>query len=287
MKAWFQPEELSTLSGLEWLARKLAQEALSGLQAGIRLGQGTDFSQYRSYMPGDDLRTVDWKVYARTDKLFIRQSELESQTCWHGLLDASASMGYAEGGISKWQYASLLWAAIFLMLSRQGDPFSLSIIQEDGLRYLPARPGLGQAALALLSDTRPKGKWPDNVPLPVLNGGKSHKFILISDFYENHQELGSFVKSLLPGRNEVVVFQVMGLQEISLDFPDDTLFEEAETGELLETDPLLLQKPYQEQAERFLKETREKLLSWGVRYHLCMAPESPVQALRTFLHSQP
>jgi hypothetical protein len=79
---WFNPEELTSLKGMEWLARKLAHEAITGLHASKQLGQGTDFSQYRSYMPGDDLRRVDWKVYGRTDRLYLKESELESRTRW-------------------------------------------------------------------------------------------------------------------------------------------------------------------------------------------------------------
>ncbi len=280
---WFTPDELHSLKGLEWLARKVAHEAISGAHAALRLGQGTDFSQYRTYMPGDDLRRIDWKIYARTDRLFLKESELESRTRWYGLLDASASMTYQESGISKWQYAKVLWAAIAFLAKQQGDSDGLALINDQHLYHLPPRAGMENARMQLLFETPASGKWPASIHLPLQQSGFQHKFILITDLYEQTEELGAFIRNLLPARNEVVVFHLMGKQELTLDFGGITTFQDAETGQQIETDTRQVRAEYQKKAEEFVQESRNQILKWGARYHLCQLPESPVTVLREFL----
>lgn len=282
---WFTPDELHSLKGLEWLARKVAHEAISGSHAGLRLGQGTDFSQYRTYMPGDDLRRVDWKIYARTDRLFLKESELESRTRWYGLLDASASMIYEEGNISKWQYAKVLWAALAFLARKQGDSDGLALINDQQLQHLPPKAGMENARMQLLYQAKAAGKWPPDLHLPLQQAGFRHKFILITDLYEQSDELGAFIRSLLPARNEVTVFHLMGQQELTLDFAGITTFQDAETGQQIETDVRRVRADYQQQAEAFIQESRNRILKWGARYHLCRVPESPVQVLREFLRT--
>jgi uncharacterized protein (DUF58 family) len=281
---WFSPEELMSLKGLEWLARKMAHEAISGLHAAQRLGQGTDFSQYRTYMPGDDLRRIDWKVYARTDRLFLKESELESRTRWYGILDASASLQYEEGGISKWQYAKVLWAAISLVARQQGDSDGLALVNHRSLIHLPPKPGAENARLQALFEAQAAGRWPERVSLPLMQAGFRNKFVLITDLYEQTDELGAFIRSLLPARNEIAVFHLMGRQEMALDFAGTTVFEDAETGQQIETDTTRIQTEYRRQADEFIRQSRNKILGWGAAYHVCRIPDSPVGALREFLN---
>jgi uncharacterized protein (DUF58 family) len=282
---WFNPEELRSLKGMEWLARKLAHEAITGLHASKQLGQGTDFSQYRSYMPGDDLRRVDWKVYGRTDRLYLKESELESRTRWYGILDASASMQYEESRISKWQYAKILWAAIMYIVRQQGDPDGLVLVNNQ-LKHLPPKPGAEQTRMQLLFEAEAAGTWPPQLSLPLMQAGFRNKFVILTDFYEHNTELGSFIRSLIPARNEVVVFHLMGRQEMELDFTDTTVFEDAETGRQVETDPRKIRQEYQQQVDTYLQQSRHQVLKWGAQYYLCQVPEPPVQVLRAFLKNQ-
>ncbi|MBC8111233.1 MAG: DUF58 domain-containing protein, partial [Verrucomicrobia bacterium] len=272
---WFSNEELTTLKGLEWLARKLVQETLSGLHGSKRLGQGTDFSQYRTYMPGDDLRMIDWKAYARTDRLFLKESALESPVRWYGVLDASSSMNYEEGNITKWQYAKVLWAAITMIAKQQGDVHGLALMNDQEIKHIPPQAGKEKAVIQLLLEAKAIGKLPEKMLLPLSKTSARHKFVLITDLYEQHEELGTFIRSLLPARNEVTVFHVMGKQEISLDFQQVTAFEDAETGQRIQTDARQIRQEYQKQAADFIKKSRDQLLKWGAAYYLCELPESP------------
>jgi uncharacterized protein (DUF58 family) len=283
---WFNPEELQSLKGLEWLARKLAHEALSGLHSGKQLGQGTDFSQYRSYMPGDDLRRVDWKVYGRTDRLYLKESDLESRTRWYGILDASASMQYEESNISKWQYAKILWAAITYIARHQGDTDGLLVVNDKQIKHLPPKPGAEQARMQLLYEAEAAGSWPATNILPSIQAGFRDKFIVITDMYEQSSEMGSFIRRLLPVKNQVVVFHLMGRKEMELDFTDTTIFEDAETGRKIETDPGKIRQAYQAKVTNFLQQCRNQVLAWNAAYHLCQVPQSPVHELRLFLRSQ-
>ncbi|MDO1445847.1 DUF58 domain-containing protein [Rhodocytophaga aerolata] len=283
---WFNPEELQSLKGLEWLARKLAHETLSGLHSGKQLGQGTDFSQYRSYMPGDDLRRVDWKLYGRTDRLYVKESELESRTRWYGILDASASMQYEESNISKWQYAKILWAAITYIARQQGDTDGIVLVNDKQVEHLPPKPGAEQARMQLLYEAKVAGVWPSTITLPALQAGFRNKFILITDLYEQANELGSFIRSLLPAKNQVVVFHLMGRQEMELDFKETTIFEDAETGRQIETDTAKIREAYQTNVASYLQQCRNQVLGWHAEYHLCQMPKSPVNELRLFLRNQ-
>jgi uncharacterized protein (DUF58 family) len=282
---WFNNEELITLKGMEWLAQKLAQETLSGLHQSKRLGQGTDFSQYKSYMPGDDLRMIDWKVFARTDKLFLKESDLESPLRWYGLLDASASMNYEEGNITKWQYAKVLWAAISFIIKQQGDIQGIALINNQKIDAIPPQPGKEKANMQLLFDGKTTGRLPEKIVLPLSKSNNRQKFILITDLYEQNSELGAFIRSLLPTRNEVTVFHIMGKQEINLDFQQISTFEDAETGQRIETNTRQIRDEYQKQAEAFIEKSRQQILKWGANYHLCQVPESPVRVLRNFLNN--
>ncbi|MDJ1468100.1 DUF58 domain-containing protein [Xanthocytophaga flava] len=283
---WFTPEELRSLKGLEWLARKVAHEAISGLHGGVRLGQGTDFSQYRTYMPGDDLRRIDWKIFGRTDRLYLKESELESRTRWYGLLDASSSMIYEENGMSKWQYAKILWAAIAFIARQQGDADGLALINDQQVLHLPPKAGMENARMQMLFQADSKGKWPEKIQLPLQQGGFQHKFILITDLYEHTDELGAFIRSLLPARNEVMVFHLMGKKELNLDFSGVTVFEDAETGQQVQTDPNRIRSQYEKQATEFIRSSRDQILKWGANYYLCTIEDSPVSALRAFLKGQ-
>jgi len=281
---WFNAEELNTLKGMEYLAQKVANEAISGLHNGKRLGQGTDFSQYKNYMPGDDLRQIDWKVYGRTDRLYLKESELESHSRWYGLLDASESMVYEEANISKWKYAKIIWAAIAYLSKKQGDSDGLAIINDKNITHLPPRAGFEKARMKLLFDSKTAGKWPSNFSFPFLKNGFQNKFILITDFYEQSNELGTFIRSLLPARNEVTVFHIMGENEMNLNFDGINMFEDAETGIRIETNTNQIKAKYQKQSENFVKDSRNQIIKWGAKYHLCMMPQSPVNVLKAFLN---
>ena len=286
MADWFSPEDLMSLRGMEWLSRKIALETISGQHTGKRLGQGTDFSQYRTYMPGDDLRMIDWKVYARTDRLFLKESELESRSRCYGLLDASASMKYEEARISKWQYASVLWTALSYLSGKQGDLNGIALLNDQQVQHRPPQAGNENARLKMLFETQPAGCFPQTLQLPLLKAGFSHRFVLITDLYEQSQELGAFIRSLLPERHEVTVFHVMGKQEIELDYPDITLFEDAETGQQVETDTRQIRSAYQRDMEAFLTESRNQILKWGANYQLCRMPDSPVGVLKAYFKTK-
>jgi uncharacterized protein (DUF58 family) len=280
--SWFTIDELRSLKGMSWLARKVAYDVLSGIHSGRYLGQGTDFSQYRTYMPGDDLRRVDWKLYGRTDRLYIKESEMESRTRWYGILDASASMGYEEDNISKWQYAKVLWSAISFIAKQQGDADGLILINDKEMTHFPPNTGADHGRMHLLFNAKTKGNWPRKIVVPI-QAGVTNKFIVITDFFEQADEVGSFIKSLIPSKNEVAVFHVMGKKEMNLDFAGITVFQDAETGALMETDSSRIRAEYKQKAEAFLIESRNKILGWGADYHLFLLPDSPVNNLKQYI----
>src|SRR6187455_1183095 len=120
-----KPEILNTVNGLELVARIIVEGFMSGSNQSQSIGSGQEFSQYRNYEPGDDLRQLDWKMYARSERYFIKQAEIETNITVKFMLDASNSMAYEEQGITKLQYAKVLTAALAYLARRQGDTFGL------------------------------------------------------------------------------------------------------------------------------------------------------------------
>jgi hypothetical protein len=171
-----------------------------------------------------------------------------------------------------------------LLLTLPAD--GLVLVNDKQVKHLPPKPGAGQARMQLLYEAKAAGTWPSAITLPSLQAGFRNKFIIITDMYEQGSELGSFIRSLLPVRNQVTVFHLMGRQEIELDFAGTTIFKDAETGRQLETDPGKIRQIYQANIAKYLQQCRNQILGWGAEYHLCQLPQSPVNELRTFLRNQ-
>jgi uncharacterized protein (DUF58 family) len=195
-------------------------------------------------------------------------------------------MRYEESQISKWQYAKILWAAITYIARQQGDTDGLVLVNNQQIKHLPPKSGAEQARTQMLFAAETAGMWPSDISLPPLQAGLRNKFVIITDLYEQNNEMGSFIRSLLPARNQVVVFHLMGKQEMELDFADTTIFEDAETGRQIETDTPKIRQAYQSKVNNYLQQCRNQVLGWSAQYYLCQMPQSPVQVLRAFLKNQ-
>jgi uncharacterized protein (DUF58 family) len=268
-----------------------ARTTVDGFMAGIHTsnvkGVGMEFSQYRSYQPGDDLRRLDWKMFARSDRYYIRESEIETSISVRLLIDASASMKHVDGGISKIEYARYLAASIAYLAHLQGDSTGLYVFHEGGLFSLPSRKDHQHLSRIYyqLEQIEPGGSFTDPVGYKDLFYGSSKKelLIFITDYYEQNGEISDLLHSLSGNSHEIIVFHLLGKNEIEPDFKGYSELEDLETGKTIRIIPGQGSAEYRERLEKYLNSVKNKLLNRNITYELVIMNEPIEKALTDFL----
>lgn len=229
---------LAAVADLELIARMIVDGFMFGSHPSRMQGTGVEFSQYRSYQAGDDLRRVDWKLFARSDRYFVRESEAETSVTIRVILDATDSMRAAEDGVSRFDYGRMLAAALALIAFRQGDALGLALIRDgrvEATRPDRGRPHLNRL-LHRLSAAVPAGVWPGWRELegPVLGGISRGVTLVITDLSERASEIRGALRKLAALRHDVGVLHLTGRRELEFDYHGDVTFEEAETGRTMD-----------------------------------------------------
>jgi uncharacterized protein (DUF58 family) len=249
-------------------------------------GAGLEFSQYRSYQPGDDPRRVDWKLFARSDRYFVREAEIETSVTVRLLLDASASMAHEEDGFAKFDYARLTAAALGMLAHRQGDAVGLWALRDGRIEATPPRRHHHHLhhLLHTLETLEPGGTWPSWERLENLFtiGGRG-LIVIISDLHERAREITTVAAKLAALRNEVIVFHVIGRVELEGSWHGVLTFEELETGRRVEVDADSARAAYLAALEQELTRVRRALEERGVTHVLHPIDQPLDVALRQFL----
>lgn len=281
-----RPETLHTINGLELVARIIVEGFMSGGNPSQSIGFGQEFSQYRSYEPGDDLRQLDWKMYARSGRYYIKQSEIETNITVKFFLDASHSMAHEEGQLSKLLYAKMMAAALAYLARKQGDTYGLYSVNDRTIQSVRPRYERQQFMrfLYALVQVRADGRWKADHELEHLYEHHNKEMILFfTDMYDKEADLLQFIKRLKTPRNEVIVFHLMGKHEMLLDQSRSLTFEDLETGERLKIDTDDQQQAYRSRVANWLQEIREWMLQRQINYHLVRMYEPLEPFLRDFL----
>ncbi|MGB0838588.1 MAG: DUF58 domain-containing protein [Chitinophagales bacterium] len=290
---YLQPELLAELGALQLVAKTVVEGFFSGLHSSKRLGTGMEFSQYRSYQVGDDLRQLDWKLLARSNRYYIKQSETERNINVRFLLDASASMQYAENKVSKFEYMRFLVASLAYMAFQQGDAIGLYSHNNQTQQHL--NPQFSSTQLHrffdLLEQGESQGQWVTNdALLNVCSPSGQHKelVILVSDFYESNtlKEITQIAERFSSFRHEVLVFHLVGEKEQTLDFEGLVEFEDLETGQIIETDPKTIRKQYQMRWQAQQQTLENNLLNQGIFYQKANITQPLDDLLRFFLKTR-
>ena len=249
-------------------------------------GAGLEFSQYRSYQPGDDPRRVDWKLFARSDRYFVREAEIETSVTVRLLVDASASMAHEEQGFAKFDYARLTAAALGMLSHRQGDAVGLWALRDGKIHTTPPRRHHHHLHHILhnLETLEPGGTWPAWEKLEGLFtiGGRG-LIVILSDLHERAREITTVAAKLAALRNEVIVFHVIGRVELEGGWHGVLTFEELETGRRVEVDADAARPAYLAALQAELQRVRRALEERGVMYVRHSIDEPLEQALRQFL----
>ena len=282
-----KPKVINSISGLSLIAKVIVDGHFSGLNQSRRVGVGMEFSQYRGYEPGDDMRMLDWKMLARSGRYYIKQADLETHISVKFIIDASKSMLHTEGAISKLDYVKVLTASLAFLAQNQGDAIGLYALNDKNLRSI--QPTVQKQHynrfLHELISLECDGKWPlDSIALDrVHNKSKKELVFFITDMYEYDEELTTMVKSLKTKRNEVMVLQIMGKNELEFNYKGFVVFEDLETGSKVKVEAKEAKQTYVNLLSRQMDESRNQFLAHGIGYQLFQLDEPISEALQLFL----
>jgi uncharacterized protein (DUF58 family) len=289
MSQLLDPKILLSIKDLPLAAKTTIDGFMEGFNKSSIKGEGMEFSQYRSYQPGDDLRSLDWKMFARSDRYYIRESEIETSIQVRFLVDASNSMNHKDGAISKIEYARYLAASLGWLAQKQGDAIGLDILQDGKLYTLPAKRDAQHLPRFLyqLEQIKAAGIFTDPVSYKEIFSGVHRRSLLIciTDFYQQDNEILNLLQSLSSLQHEVLVFQLVSDNELQGNFKGYQRLQDLETGQIL---PITgsLQAAYQQQRSNYQERIKKELLNRKIRLHQLNIQTPLDGALRDYLNQR-
>jgi uncharacterized protein (DUF58 family) len=285
--ALLDPAVLSALGDLELVARVTVDGTVSGLHRSPFHGYSAEFSQYRPYRSGDDLKYVDWKLFARTDRFYTKQYRETTNMFAQVAFDASASMAYrGTGPVAKLEYARLVAAAIAHLVSGQGDQVGLVTFADTLRDYIPSRGGRLHLRRILLALTRLEASGGTSCGAALRRAIDLLKrrglLVLVSDLYDDGESVEAELRRAIRIGHEVAVFHVLAPDEVNMPFRHDVELEDMETGRRVLTSGAARQS-YRLEFDRFLERWRTTCATYGIDYHR-VTTDLPLDAcLRDYL----
>lgn len=280
---------LSRVESLEWRSRVLVEGFLQGSHHSLLRGFSAEFAQYQPYVAGDDTRYLDWRAYARLDRLYLRQFEAETNLRAHIVVDASGSMDYKSDGqhFRKYDYACMLAAALMRLLQTQSDAFGLAVVRQRMEHYI--RPQVSRShflrCLSILEQTKSQGEGELANRLRDLAEiiGRRGLVVVISDFWDDIDGLVEAMKRLRYDRHEVVLMQTVDPRELDFELGQGGLFEDMETGARLPLAPITVRKRYLDALGQHQAALKHAALELGAELCQIRTDEPPFGALAQFL----
>jgi uncharacterized protein (DUF58 family) len=245
---FIDPKALTRISSLELVARTVVEGFISGLHRSPHLGFSVNFAEYRSYRPGDDIRKIDWKVYGRSDRFYVKEFEGETNTSIHLILDCSRSMAYGSQGIQKLEYGQFLAASLGYFAFKQRDAVGFVSYDDDIIDYVPARGSIGHlnAVLHAIERAHPGEKTDFAKPLMKVAERLRRRgiVVVISDLYDEPDKVMNGLRHLVFRGNDVIVFQILDPAELRFDFPSAAQFVDMETRAEMHVIPDYVRQEY-------------------------------------------
>jgi uncharacterized protein (DUF58 family) len=269
---YLDPAIIARLGTIDLKVRTIVEGFLTGLHRSPYKGFSVEFAEYRQYMPGDDLATLDWKVFARSDKHFIKKYEEETNLTCHMLVDVSRSMGYASGEVTKLQYASYLAGALAYLMNRQRDAFGLIAFDESISALLPSSARSGHLRTVLLALERLQLGAGTNVAKPLRDLAaavrKRGLVVLVSDLLDDPAKVIDGLKHFRYRGTDVIVFQILDPYELKFPFEHAARFRDMETAEEVMAVPGSVRDDYIRKMQDLIAYYRRELGLAGIDYCL-------------------
>lgn len=242
------PKVLARIGSLELLARTVVDGFINGLHKAPYLGVSVDFAEHRGYMPGDDIRFIDWRVFARTDRFYVKQFEADTNTNFSVIFDISRSMSFGSKGISKLDYGRYLAACLTYFCTKQRDRVGLVTFDEDIVTRVP--PSAKHLDVILHELDRIEAGRPGSLAGPLFKATEFFKrrgvIVVISDFYHEPSQVLDALKPLRYAGNDVIVFHVLDPAEVDFPYDAASSFEDLETGRKIPVVPEKLREQYRQ-----------------------------------------
>jgi uncharacterized protein (DUF58 family) len=269
---YLDPDILSKIKGMELRARLVVEGFLIGVHRSPYHGFSSEFTEHRPYMPGDEIKRIDWKVYGRTDRFYMKQFEEETNLRAYIILDSSKSMDYSSKrrSLTKFEYASYIAASLAWFLVRQKDAVSLTLFNnkiQDYISPSTTRVNLGRI-LALLDKTKPEGKTRIAAIIEKVSAmiKKKSLCILISDLLDDEEEIISSLRNMRAHNNEVIVFHILDPIETNINLKESAILRDMETGEEISIDPERMKKVYIQEVKKIIDSYKRNLYRERIDY---------------------
>lgn len=282
-----QPEVLAGLKNLDLVARSVVEGVMIGLHRSPQFGFSQEFAEYRAYQEGDDPRFIDWNVFARTERTYIKRFLGDTNSHLMILLDASASMGFGGPPVSKLQYGKYLAASLAYLASRQHDAVGCMVFDDRIRDFRPPSSRLGklQGVMHCIDAAEPGAGTQYDRPFEKFRERVSRRGLVavISDFYCNAESLLEGVRPLAWQGQDVVLFQVLDSDELAPQFSSNVLLEDLETGQAVEVAPRYMTDVYPERMREHIKSIASAAAANGADHVLVNTTDSLDGALRNYL----
>jgi uncharacterized protein (DUF58 family) len=287
---FLDPAVVARLGTLELKARTIVEGFLTGLHRSPFKGFSVEFAEYRQYIPGDDLATIDWKVYARSDRYYVKKFEEETNLDCHVMLDVSGSMAYGSGAMTKFEYGACLAASLAYLMNRQRDAIGLTAFDDRIVSMLPASARGGHLRAVLLTLQRLQLGRETNLAKPLHQLAdsltKRGMVVVISDLLDDPAEVIRGLKHFQFRGTDVIVFQVLDPDEIHFPFDRATRFEDLETSEEIMAVPGAVRDHYLKEMGGLIDRYRRELGGAGIDYQLLNTSEPLELALLAYLSTR-
>ena len=288
-RALLDPAVVLQVKDLSFVARSVVDGFVAGQHKSRHRGASVDFAEHRPYSAGDDIRRIDWRLFARTDRYFVKQFEADSNASFLIALDISRSMRFGTTGITKLDYARGLAACLAYLASSQKDRVGLLTFDREIREFIPPRGGRLEAILRALGEI-PEALGAGPLAPPLGQAAEASRragvVVLLSDLYEEPEAAVEAIRALQYRGSEVVVLHILDPAERAFPFDDVTTFEDLETGERVPADPEKIRSEYRGLVEKHIEALKEKLGRDRVQ-HVLMETSTPLEiALRHFLRDR-
>lgn len=283
--SFLDPAVLARIDNLQLLARTVVEGFMQGIHRSPYLGMSMDFAEHRPYMPGDDIRRIDWRLYARTDRYHIKQFEAETNADVGFLLDTSASMGYGSGDITKLDYGRFLAASLAWFSAGQKDRVGLYAFDSDVVEHVRPSAAHPDKVLHALARVKPEreGAWERPLARVANTFVRRGILVVVSDFYDEPDEIAERLGFFRAQGHDVVAFQLLDAAEIDFPFTQATNFQDLETHQILPVKPEKYAGAYRERIRDHIDVLGKRFGRRGVEHVLLDTAEPLDEALYAYL----
>ena len=282
------PKVLARIGNLELVSRAVVDGFINGLHRSPYFGASVDFAEHRGYVPGDDIRRVDWRLYARTDRYYIKEYEADSNSNFAVLLDVSKSMGFGSEGLTKLDYGRMLAGCLTYLVHKQRDRVGFVAFDNDIVEFVPPSAKHMEVTLHVLDRLVPANPGSLREPMNKVaeHFGRRGVLVLVSDLYEEPDAVMEAIGPLRFRGHDIVVFHLLDRAELDFEYADPSAFEDLESGEQIPIVPEALAAQYRELVQTHVRALTERFSANRIDYTLVNTSAPLDHALFSYLSTR-